>query len=306
MVDVGVLSTLIITAFAISVINAACLVVIIVSPALKKPSIIFVGNLLMTHLIQGILVIPSYVAKRWEVGNSSEKSAICDVFRFTYMITNYGSCLNLLLIAVDRVLAVFRPYSYKLIVTKRFGLWAVGALWTYVLVLCSFPFIPKDEPQKCGYNPRRIWSVCMLTINTLLPFLLIALSYIFIFKRIKYMRERAFSNDIQKQSNGDRSQESRESSQEITVARMSLTVIFAYAICWGPSFLYYLIQATCSTCFSPSYYESGTDEILTFIMKYLTFIDGIVAPGIYCFKHCYFQMAFRSLKTRFCQRFSQV
>ena len=126
--------------------NTLCVFIIASSKLLQqKRSSIFIFSVLALHMIQGLLVIPFYAAKKAGTSNPTSKTVICDGFRFTYMITFYGSCVNVLLITIDRLLAVILLTAYKQIVTRKRVIIAAVCLWIYVLMLCLIPFLPQKQ-----------------------------------------------------------------------------------------------------------------------------------------------------------------
>ena len=272
---------MILTSIVVLLLNVTCLILIQKNNRLKGPSKVPIINLLLGHLTQGAIVMPAYILKRGTSTSSTTAGPVCDVFRFSYMITNYLVCLSLLIITLDRMFAIKKPLLYRSFMTNRKMACAFIACWTYVVTLCSVPFIPSpDLKSKCAYNPQRAWTLAMLTLNTMLPFLVIIYCYCVIFKTAR--KSRKFR--IASRARADTSENPRLLSRasEMRVAKVSLIVASAFVICWGPSFIYYYLVATCAMCFRPSYVNSDTEPIVTFIMKYLTFLNGIINPVIYC------------------------
>merc|ERR1719494_540598 len=100
-----ILALKILSVLAVTV-NIFCLIIVIKTKnALNKPSTIFIITLLSTHLLQGVLTLPLYVAKRTTPRSSPTYRYVCDGFRFTYIITFYTTCLTMLIISIDRLLA---------------------------------------------------------------------------------------------------------------------------------------------------------------------------------------------------------
>ena len=166
----------------IIIINAGCIFIINWSPVLRrKTASIFVYSILTLHLLQGSFVIPFYAAKKTPgVDSVVMRKFICDGFRLSYMVTFYGACVNVLLIGGDRLLAVILMTSYKSVVTRRRAIIAVCSLWTYVFLLCMVPFIPDEEGKFCRYNQQDEWTIFMLFFNTLIPYIFVTVSYLFV------------------------------------------------------------------------------------------------------------------------------
>ena len=274
-------------------VNLACIYLMYKNGKTTRPSSIAVLNLLCCHVTQGVLVIPSYILKRSSLSN--EEAAICDTFRFSYMIANYAVCLSLLIITVDRTLAIKKPLLYRSTMTNRKMIYANLSSWIYTVLLCTIPFVPDPNSyNKCNYNPQREWTLVMLTCNTMLPFIVIVCCYLIIFNSVRSSRIFRLKSQMEN-SNGS---SSGPKGSELRIAKISLLIVSAYVLCWGPSFVYYFLLATCQSCFRESYLSSKVEPMVTFAMKYLTFLNGIINPVIYCFAHKSLKNGFKSKRKR--------
>ena len=186
----------------IIVINAGCIYIINWSSILRrKTASIFVYSILTLHMLQGFFVIPFYAAKKSPVEKSVvSRKFICDGFRLSYMITFYGACVNVLLIGGDRLLAVLLLTSYKSVVTRRRAIVAVCSLWTYVFVLCMIPFAPEDG-KFCRYNQQDGWTIFMLFFNTLVPYIFVTVSYLYVTVKLDQMQKKTQADDLRGSNN---------------------------------------------------------------------------------------------------------
>ena len=185
----------------IVVINAGCIYIINWSSILRrKTASIFVYSILTLHLLQGCFVIPFYAAKKSPAEKSvTSRKFICDGFRLSYMVTFYGACVNVLLIGGDRLLAVLLLTSYKSIVTRQRAIIAVCSLWTYVFVLCMIPFAPEDG-KFCRYNQQDEWTIFMLFFNTLVPYIFVTASYLYVTVKLDQMQKKTHVNEMKTNS----------------------------------------------------------------------------------------------------------
>ena len=91
----------------ITLVNVICITVILACPKLRqKPPMVFIVNLLTTHLLQGVFVLPIYAVKKSKDYPLDLYPFVCDTWRLSYMLTFYGTCINVLLVAVDRYFIV--------------------------------------------------------------------------------------------------------------------------------------------------------------------------------------------------------
>ena len=302
--NVPVVATISVVAVLVTTINLFCLVVIVCSKLMRKPAHLAISALVIAHLAQGLFVIPSYAVKRADfIHDIHHKGILCDVFRFSYLVTNYCICLSLLVITIDRVLASRFPFRYRHKVTYRRMMGVMGVVWIYVLLMCQIPFVPKDGHHKpgCKYKPQKEWVMTMLFGHTLLPFILILCSYIYIFKKtsiFSQQQEPVMSSN--KSTKFDIASSRRRSSgmNQQRTFKTCFIIVICYVLCWGPSLFYYVLTNICKPCFPKDYKDSYTEEIVGFVMKVLTFLDGILAPIIYLANNASFKVSVELVKKR--------
>lgn len=286
---------LIISAIIVTLINVYCCVVIISSKKVNNTSHMTIFSLLLGHAIQGLLVIPCYAAKRSGI---YKNTVVCDIFRFSYLFTNYACCLSVLVISVDRFVGVQFPLRYKSWITSKKTARVLLFVWIYVFVLCCIPFYPTGRASKCKYNPRKWWVMMMLVGNTLLPFIIIIFCYMVIIKKVKtVLRSRqSRTNDLSRNAKNlgediKLTKLSRDTRIQLKRTTITYFIVATYVICWGPSFVYNMLLHLCpNACFPDQYDNSDTEKIVGFVTKLLTFVDGIIAPTIYCCSNANFNV----------------
>ena len=317
------ISLLTISCIIITIVNILCIVVIANSKKLRrKPPTFFIGNLIVTHMIQGICVLPLYTVR---INNDSQQVFICDGFWFTYMLTFYSATLSVFLLSVDRLLAVVLLNSYDKYVTKSNVIKVTVIMWCYVIALCILPFFKLKRSKAlqnsvCTYLQPSEWTIFMLIANALLPYIFIVLSYIYV--RLKLKKLSAYfataaatssqsckdanangngiinNNNISSQQQRDRKKlerRSRKFKKRSKITKLTFLIIFTYGLTWAPSIIYYLAQHLCPSCFTDSYYASELKSILSFLMKYVNFFDAMVAPVLYCYFHDEFRQEFKRI-----------
>ncbi|XP_065069453.1 octopamine receptor beta-2R-like [Rhopilema esculentum] len=301
MVDVAIVASLIFLSVAVISINGVCLFILCVSSTEKRASTLLIANLLVAHILQGVFVIPLYTVKQWEMTDKEASAFICTFFLYSYLLTNYVSVTTVLILAVDRFIAIYSPLKYRVHATPAAAMKVIAFSWIYSTSLCSIPFAQRSE--KCYYIPSNIWTVLMLLINTGLPFVIIIILYCYIcYKSHKFVKNR------RKRRNCQEKEEARSCSHkrkrrlllklELAAAKVAVLISISYIICWGPSFGYYLTKKLCRQCFSPSFEDSQEEKKLNYAMKFLTMIDGLVAPIIYCLQNTRIRSAARKRVSR--------
>lgn len=127
-------------------VNILCIGVIIASTKLRrKPPTVFILNLLVTHLLQGVFVLPVYALKKAKSYPRDSYPLVCDTWRLSYMLTFYGTCINVLLVAVDRFVATRFAVSATIRLTTTRCRIICGVSWFYMVLLCLVPFLPLQR-----------------------------------------------------------------------------------------------------------------------------------------------------------------
>ena len=283
MVDVAVVTCLIILSVSVTFLNIGCLYLMFSTCQQRRTAATLIASLLVAHMIQGIVVMPLYTIKRWDITNKLAKTIVCDTFLFSYLFTNYVSCIAVLLISLDRFLAIIAPFKYRVRATTSSAKKAIIGSWIYVLILCLIPF--ASDHKKCHYNPSRDWTILMLLGNTALPFVTITAVYSVICRKSRQFlrnRERRRSQQLSPEQITNRRTLRVILTKELAAVKVAFIITICYIICWGPSFMYYLLRKLCPKCYPDNFEDSPTEKRLGYAMKFLTMIDGIVAPVVYC------------------------
>ena len=258
----------------------------VLSKNCTRSSRMTVFSLLFVHLIQGLIVIPMYAVKKSGITEYIILQVVCVIFRFTYLLTNYVSLFSVVNICIHRFYAIKYPVKHLKELTSRRTAIAVVSSWIYVTILCLIPFLPSNSPERdCYYyHPQRQWTTFMLIMNTLLPFVTVVVCYLYIFQKANLM---LFTNISQRRCIGQAEPENlqgrRRTLMDIKKTKTSILIVFFYIVCWGPSFVYFLLKSLCPHCFSVSFRTSREEEIIGYVVKMLTFLNGIISPLLYCF-----------------------
>ena len=283
MVDIAVVTCLIILSVSVTSLNIGCLYLMFSTCQQRRTAATLIASLLVAHMIQGVVVMPLYTLKRWDITNRLAKIIICDSFRFSYIFTNYVSCIAVLLISLDRFLAIIAPFKYRVRATTSSAKKAIIGSWIYILILCLIPF--ASDHGKCHYEPSRDWTVLMLLGNTALPFVTITAVYSVICRKSRQFlrnQERRRSQQLSPDQITSRRTLRVILTKEFAAVKVAFIITICYIICWGPSFMYYLLRKLCPKCFPGDFEGSLTEKRLGYAMKFLTMIDGIIAPSVYC------------------------
>ena len=319
MMNIVVIETsLFLLSFIGIIINSLCIYIVKVSQSLKaKASSLLILNLLALHLCQSLLVFPLYALKKLKFSNFTFTKFVANGWRFSYMLSFYGTVFSVLFISLDRFLAVYLLNKYKTLITKKRVRIAIFFLWMYIITFCCIPFIPSVKskvrnysnstyikPQKYVYVQQNAWVVFMLSFNTLLPYILIMGCYIYItckLYKIKSQKDKELSESpttvhVKKDNAINSRKKDLYYCKRIT--KLTLVLSLVYGVFWSPSVIYYIILETCLSCFSKDWDGSNAEQHVGFIIKYLAFMDAVAAPLIYCFLHGEFRKELQLIRKK--------
>jgi len=210
------------------------------------------------------------------------------------MLTFYGTCINVMLVAIDRFIFVQFALSNRIKVTRRACVKLCVVCWLYIGFLCIIPFFPVRrsfvlEGSKCKYNQPAEWTASMLIGNCAVPFLIISVCY----ARIVAINQTRFNNmqaKLQQRRLSDRS-----TCIQDKLNKLKIRITFLYAVTWIPSIIYYSIITLRPETFSKEFYTSDLESVVVFVKKFITFFDAVFAPLIYCYHSTEFKDALRHL-----------
>ncbi|EDV21033.1 uncharacterized protein TRIADDRAFT_60382 [Trichoplax adhaerens] len=243
-----------------------------------------------------MFAVPSFVvpaANYTYPKNKVSGTIFCRVFASQYAIFyfGFGSVFTITAIAIERWIAVARPYTYRNIVTikrtKRFlvGLWVFNTVIS-IDILLQRDYVSNEQPP-CKWNsfirhpPGIYLFIVMEILRLFLPFIIIIACYIDIIRRIitaipglsvaKSNRNRAPAMSIV-----GRNPSSIRARRRVTI--MVAISALAFMICWLPNELYFTLYAlnaisynidvirftktliVGSSCLSPLIYSAANED----------------------------------------------
>ena len=216
---------------------------------LRTPVKILIVNMAISDLLYSIIRFPlrflrSNTASHWPLSGPLDQ-ALC---RLTYFATDVSSAVSiqsLVLIAVDRFVAVVFPLRPSLISSKQCRL-SILVIWIVAMVvscpnLTTWKFVENPEGLVC----RREWKdkfresssikndiLVTIIVFIYVPLVLIAILYFSIAVRIKSQKIPAESSvNARKQ----------RLKRERNVLKMSIAIVFVSAVCWLPFSILFLV-----------------------------------------------------------------
>jgi hypothetical protein len=154
---------------------------------LRNPANFLMVNLAVSDLCQGALTMPVRIA---EVMNTNDESLIrCDLVISLTILFHSASNFNLALIALDRFIAVSKPFAYANVMKTSIYKIIIALSWLCCLLLSGAIVvgwrkdIPEDAGAICRYGTTLtreyiILYVCVVDVTPLV-IMLVTYSYIF-------------------------------------------------------------------------------------------------------------------------------
>lgn len=246
----------------------------------KKPTLLtisnrFIVNLSVCNILQTIFVMPfvfaALVSQEWWFG---DQWCLCIGFGMNTIFA--ASTLTLVLIAVDRYLAVVKPLHYSMRMTSQRSLLMILLVWVIAL-LCSTPPLVgwnryEFQRHKIACMPisssthqtDRLYALFLVLLCFILPSCIIIWAYCVIFKAAKVNNEKVRRNSTIASGLNDFPEAAlrpcrRNSSAQMLIHRLSCSsktgsalwrrderkaavtsfmVLFSFILCW---LLYFII-----------------------------------------------------------------
>ena len=217
--------------------------------ALRTPINILIVNMAISDLLFSIIHFPAHfvrlnTASHWLISGPFGQ-ALCRLKYFVHDVSIAVSIQSLVLIAVDRFVAVVFPLRPSLISSKRCRLFIL-VIWVVAMAVCCpqlllWKFVENTEGLVC----QREWNnkfgasswienyiLVTSIVSTHVSLVLIAILYFSIAIRIK-------SQKIP----GEPSVNARKQrlKRERNALKMSVAIVFVFAVCWLPFSIVFLL-----------------------------------------------------------------
>ena len=160
--------------------NVLVLVVIKVTPSMRRPMHILMGNLAVSYTVTGILVLPfSAIIQfggEWKFGHT-----LCRIWAFLDKLCCGATVLSLCVIAVDRYIGVSRPLSHDRIMSQFRTKLAISLTWIISLTLSLGLLVDLEEKPNnikfCSVTVDAKYIIFRAIVNILIPSVVLLVLY---------------------------------------------------------------------------------------------------------------------------------
>ncbi|XP_045031983.1 allatostatin-A receptor [Daphnia magna] len=276
--------------------NALVVVVVVANQQMRSTTNLLIINLALADLLFIVFCVPftasDYALPFWPFGE-----VWCKIVQYLVIVTAYASVYTLVLMSLDRYLAVVHPFTSKSIRTKANTFWAIAVTWVVIFAACvpllmahgQVVYVFDDEQYSlCQFLQKEGWSQYVFqstffATSYAIPLLLICALYISMLLRL-----------WRKEAPVGRASAEIQRGKKLRVTRMVCIVVGSFALCWFPIQLFLVLK-------SLALFEITPFTVMIQISSHiLAYMSSCVNPFLYAFISDNFRKAFR--KIVFCPR----
>lgn len=235
--------------------NSFLVHIIYTSPRMRSSFNYFIANMAVSDILVQFCSIPRLVTdlifdvRRWLIGDTLGL-VLCKLLYFTQDVCTAVSIECIVLIAIDRFLAVVTPTKTRMTSRGRLRVAVIVVTWIFAMVLHAPYFyfkrinIKDDNKMYCTINwsplPNTVHTKYMATLATILFFVplgSITILYAIIFTMVKRRK-------IPGHTSSDRRQFRHYEKAKTNVLQLSIAVVAVFVISWAPNIIYLALLMT--------------------------------------------------------------
>ncbi|XP_036831395.1 trace amine-associated receptor 13c-like [Oncorhynchus mykiss] len=241
---------------------------------LHTPTNLLILSLAVSDLLVGLIVIPvmtvATMESCWGFGEY-----FCVFHAYFACLCTSLSLGNLVLISIDRYVAVCDPLLYHSKITITRIMCCISITWCCCIIYraANMQFfvnvqVPSRCLKECFTVEGSIWvNITDLVITMVVPCSVIVTLYMKIFVVARSQAKKVFSKEAASVSGGKTVQANKSERK----AAKTQIVVFNYFICWIPSLFSFLFLSILS------------DYLLSYLINFLAFVNSLINPIIYAF-----------------------
>ncbi|XP_031559443.1 5-hydroxytryptamine receptor-like [Actinia tenebrosa] len=259
----------------IIIINTFVLVLVYKRKALRTVTNYVLCSLAVSDLLTGLFSIPIYLAC-----NIIRKPEICFWSEIMLRLTSISTVLHLLMVTMDRYLAIIYSLRYHSLVTKKRAVLVLSVIWCVSLFVALIQLAWTTPGMSVDKRPEDIkdkeipYDLLSIVVFFAVPLLVMLITYSCIFFEV--LRQ---SRNIKKNSVPGYMENRRQDRHEWKAAIMFVIMVVVFVVCWLPFFII-RIQHNFSNAFFV------LPDVAEYILIMLRFLTSFINPCLYIFgKH---------------------
>jgi hypothetical protein len=263
--------------FVIILINTFVLLLVYKRKALRTVTNYILCSLAASDLLTGLFSIPIYLAC-----NIIRKGEICFWSELMLRLTSISTVLHLLMVTMDRYLAIIYSLRYHSIVTKKRAILLLSMIWclSFFMALIQLAWITPATMDVVKERPETIkdkeipYDLLSIVVFFAVPLLVMLITYGCIFFEV--LRQ---SRNIKKNSVPGYLENRKKDRHEWKAAIMFVIMVVVFVVCWLPYFIIRIQQN-----FSDAFFV--LPPVAEYILIMLRFLTSFINPCLYIFgKH---------------------
>lgn len=293
--------------------NALVITAVYLFHRLRRMTNFFIISLAVSDLLVALGHLPLRIDESVHNNNWCFDKTPNDVTTCAYWIVmdtvfSCASICNLVVISIDRFLAITKPFEYQNRMTKRVGFSLIAFVWLYamlwgVLSLVDWTrdpnstrehifvdFNTRTNERKCGKNDK-VYYTSAMAVAFFLPLLIVIVTYSCVF-RVAFTQAKAVALL-------DPNKGKKHILRELKATKTIAVVIGVFIVCWLPSFILMVLSLWCKQCFTPFVTNKDLSLAVRIIFVFvLPVMNSSLNPVIYTVFNQEFRMAFSRMLCR--------
>ncbi|XP_058939997.2 D(1C) dopamine receptor-like [Pocillopora verrucosa] len=213
-----------------------------------------------------------------------------------------ASMCNLVIISIDRFLAITKPFEYQSRMTKRVGFSLIAFVWVYamlwgVLSLVNWEGGSKSnikintmDGRSCAKSDKIYYTTAM-AVAFFLPLLIVIVTYSCVF-RVAFTQAKAVASL-------DPNKGKRRILRELKATKTIAIVIGVFIVCWLPPFILIVTSLWCTACLEPLKKNPALAQVVSIpFISVLPVMNSSLNPLIYTVFNKEFREAFSRMLCR--------
>ncbi|XP_029512545.2 trace amine-associated receptor 13c-like [Oncorhynchus nerka] len=249
---------------------------------LHTPTNLLILSLAASDLLVGLIVIPvmtvALMESCWGFGEY-----FCVFQIYIASLCTSLSLGNLVLISIDRYVAVCDPLLYHSKITTTRMMCCISTTWCCCIIYRAAniqSFVNVQVPSRCLKEctavEGSIWvNITDIVITMVVPCSVIITLYMKICVVARSQARKVFSKEAASVS-GVKTVQANKSEKKAT--KTLSIVVFNYFICWFPSLLVFFLFSFLSY------------NLLSYLIAFLAFVNSLINPIIYAFLYPWFKV----------------
>uniref|UniRef100_A0A8C4RKL9 G-protein coupled receptors family 1 profile domain-containing protein n=1 Tax=Erpetoichthys calabaricus TaxID=27687 RepID=A0A8C4RKL9_ERPCA len=273
--------------------NMVVIVSILHFKQLHTPTNVLVLSLAIADFLVGVLIMPFMVINSietcWYFGDH-----FCVVYTISLYLLTDSSIMNMVLIAVDRNIAICNPLIYSNQMTIHIASLSSVSVWIFSLIYaCVIKFFDgavesqniTDCTGQCQQILRSDWNTADLVISFIIPISIIITLYTKIFI---IARKHAKAISTQEILYAPKNKNNLSTRSERKAARTLGIVVTVFICCWLPYFMCTVIDQFTDIFISPLAFSA---------FMLLAYVNSSINPIIYALFYPWFQKSLKLFVT---------